>query len=95
MERPCAESLLKGRSTRAVGGVCSNYQIKRKKLNEKRVRTFAQQALSTATMAQRDGKKKKKLTKQAIIDLLDENEIDLSMSDLTTATLPVKELVQN
>lgn len=50
--------------------------------------------MCTATMAQRsDGKKKKKLTKQAIIDLLDENEIDLSMSDLTTATLPVKELV--
>ena len=38
-------------------------------------------------------KKKKKLTKQAIIDLLDDNEIDLSMSDLTAATLPVKELV--
>ena len=50
-------------------------------------------ALSAATMA--DGKKKKKLTKQAIIDLLDENELDLSMSDLTTATLPVKELVRN
>lgn len=45
-------------------------------------------------MAQRgDRKKKKKLTKQAILDLLNENEIDLSMSDLTTATLPVKELV--
>ena len=50
--------------------------------------------LSAATMAQRgDRKKKKKLTKQAILDLLNENEIDLSMSDLTTATLPVKELV--
>ena len=46
------------------------------------------------TMAQKgDGKKKKKITKQAIIDLLDDNEIDLSMSDLTTTTLPVKELV--
>ena len=47
-----------------------------------------------SAMAKRgDQKKKKKLTKQAIIDLLDDNEIDLSMSDLTTATLPVKELV--
>ena len=40
-----------------------------------------------------DGKKQKKFTKQAITELLDGNEIDLSMSDLTSATVPVKELV--
>ena len=49
-------------------------------------------------MAQRhekdDGKKKKKkLTKQAILELLDGNDIDLSMSDITADSLPVKELV--
>lgn len=40
-----------------------------------------------------DDKKQKKFTKQAITELLDGNEIDLSMSDLTSATVPVKELV--
>ena len=45
-------------------------------------------------MAKRgEEKKKKKLTKQAILELLDGNDIDLSMSDLTTTILPVKELV--
>lgn len=41
-----------------------------------------------------DKKKKKKFTKQAILELLEGNEIDLSMSDLTSSTLPIKELVR-
>ena len=46
-------------------------------------------------MATKGGdKRKKKLTKQDIVDLLDGNEIDLSMSDLSPSTLPIKELVQ-